>query len=289
LLPQVIKAAGPKLKVIGRAGAGTDNIDTVAATRAGVVVMNTPGGNTSAAAELTMSLMMAAARAIPQACAALKGGVWDRKTFANGVELKGKTVGVVGLGQIGSEVARRCQALDMKVVGFDPLVPEDRLAAAGVTKVTLEQLLAAADFITLHTPLNDATRGTIRRETLAKCKRGAFIINCARGGVVNEADLLEALNAGTIAGAAVDVFAEEPPKPGSVSAALAAHPRVVCTPHLGASTEEAQRKVAAEIAAQMSDAVVGRAYVGVVNATHLALASKPALEPFVRLAEALGR
>ena len=238
---QVIKA-GSKLRIIGRAGAGVDNIDTVAATRAGIIVMNTPGGNTAAAAELTMSLLTSAARQIPAACASLKAGVWDRKKFGAGVELAGKTVGVIGLGMIGSEVARRCRVLDMTTIGFDPLVSEEKAAASGVRKVALEELLAKSDFITLHTPLNDATRGLICAATLAKCKRGVFIINCARGGVVAERDLLAALESGQVAGAAMDVFEVEPPTSGA-SAALVAHPSVVCTPHLGASTEEAQKKV----------------------------------------------
>ena len=234
--PQQIIKAGTKLKIIGRAGAGVDNIDTVAATKRGVIVMNTPGGNTSAAAELTLSLMMNMARQIPAACASLKAGGWERKKFGNGVELKGKTVGVVGLGMIGTEVARRCQALDMVTIGFDPLVTEEKAAAVGVKTVPLAKLFATADFITLHTPLNDATRNLINTASLAKCKKGVFIINCARGGVVNEADLLVALNSGHVAGAAIDVFESEPPKESSRG--LIAHPNVLATPHLGASTGE---------------------------------------------------
>lgn len=334
---QIIRA-GTKLKLIGRAGAGVDNIDTVAATRKGVIVMNTPGGNTSAAAELTLSLLMNAARQIPAACAALKGGVWDRKTYSKGVELKGKTIGIVGLGMIGNEVARRCQALDMTTIGFDPLVTEERAAADGIKKVSLEALYAAADIITVHTPLNDATRNLLNKATLAKCKKGVIVINAARGGIVNEADLLAALESGHVGAAGIDVWEQEPPN--ATSKALIAHPRVrhchcqscaahtcacvcvcsvclniiclthvcmyitlVCspsfafpvrvqvlgTPHLGASTEEAQKKVAREIAQQMSDAFAAKGYVGVVNASHLALAHQPTLVPFVKLAEALGR
>ena len=203
------------------------------------------------------------------------------------MELKGKTVGVVGLGMIGTEVARRCQALDMTTIGFDPMVTDERAAALGIKNVSLATLFATSDFITLHTPLNDATRNLICTASLAKCKKGVFIINCARGGVVNEADLLAGLNDGTVAGAAIDVFDAEPPKESS--RALIAHPAVVCTPHLGASTEEAQKKVAREIAAQMSDAFEDKAFVGVVNAKHLALAHRPVLEPYVRLSEAMGR
>ena len=257
-----VLAAGQRLKVVGRAGAGTDNIDSAAATRAGVVVMNTPGGNTSAAAELTLSLIMALARQLPQACASLKvgagrscagglrdaaplplptpplrisappppsppfqGGAWERSKYGKGTELRGKTVGVVGLGMIGSDVARRCRALDMEVVGFDPTVCAEAAAVAGVKKAdSVDALLAASDFVTLHTPLNDATRNLICKQTLAKCKDGVFIVNCARGGIVHEGDLLEALNSGKVAGAALDVFESEPPK--EASKALIAHPRV---------------------------------------------------------------
>jgi D-3-phosphoglycerate dehydrogenase len=242
---QIIKQ-GTKLRVIGRAGAGVDNIDTVAATRRGIIVMNTPGllkahillrriktpfspsvsagGNTSAAAELTMSLLMSTARQIPAACAALKGGVWDRKTYANGVELKGKTIGVVGLGMIGNEVARRCQALDMVTIGFDPLVTDEKAAASGVKKVSLDALFASADIITVHTPMNEATKNLLNKATLAKCKKGVIVINCARGGIVNEADLLEALNSGQVGAAALDVFDQEPPS--ATSKALISHPKV---------------------------------------------------------------
>jgi len=268
---------------------------------------------------------------IPAAVASMKAGEWDRKSFAKGIELKGKTIGVIGLGMIGTEVARRCQALDMVTLGFDPLVTEERAAAAGVKKVrrqatharnpppppppppppsqmSLDALFAASDIITLHTPYNEATRNLINKAALAKCKKGeapcgiahygtatlpsravagVVVINCARGGIVNEADLLEALTSGKVGAAGIDTFEQEPP--GAVSKALIAHPKVVCTPHLGASTEEAQRKVAREIAQQMCDAFALRGFVGVVNAPHLALAHKPTLEPFVRLSEALGR
>lgn len=238
-------------------------------------------------------------------------GHWDRKRFAHGVELRGKTIGVVGLGMIGSEVARRCLALDMKVlstqalkepqpppmplinappaqvVGFDPQVTEEAAALAGVRKVSLDELWAAADFVTLHTPLNAATRHLVNAQTLARCRRGVFIINAARGGIVDEAALLSALESGHVAGAALDVYEVEPPPPAA--RALLTHPHVLCTPHLGASTEEAQRKVAREVAQQMCDAFRGRGFVGVVNAAHLGLlAARPALAPYVRLAEALG-
>jgi D-3-phosphoglycerate dehydrogenase len=282
-----IIAAGKKLRIIGRAGAGVDNIDTAAATRHGILVMNTPGGNTSAAAELTMSLLMSLARQIPAACAALKDGKWERKAFSAGTELAGKTVGVVGLGMIGAEVARHCRALNMKTIAFDPVVSEDTAAAVGIKKATLDEIWAQSDFITVHTPLNDATKNLICAATLKKCKPGVFILNAARGGIINEADLLAALKSGHVRGAAIDVFESEPPT-SPVTKELIANPAVVCTPHLGASTEEAQKKVAREIAAQMSDAFEGRAFVGVVNAPFVALSHKPAFAAYVKCAEALG-
>ncbi|RYE98437.1 MAG: hypothetical protein EOO41_02370, partial [Methanobacteriota archaeon] len=195
-------------------------------------------------------------------------------------------IGVVGLGMIGMEVARRCRVLDMHVIGFDPLVPHEKAAAAGVRKVSFETLLAESDVITLHAPLNDATRHCIRADTLARCKRGVYIVNCARGEHVHEADLLANLESGHVAGAALDVLASEPPV--GTSAKLVAHPHVTCTPHLGASTEEARRQVARDIATRMCDALDGSAYVGVVNTPFLALSLLPTLEPYVRLAEALG-
>jgi D-3-phosphoglycerate dehydrogenase len=284
-----IIAAGKRLRVIGRAGAGVDNIDCVAATKCGVVVLNTPGGNTAAAAELTMSLLMSLARSIPAACASLKGGAWERAAFSKGTELKGKTIGVIGLGQIGRSVARHCLALGMTPLGYDPLMSAEdaaALGAAGCAPASLEDIYRRSDFITVHTPLNDATRNLLCAATFAKCKKGVFIINAARGGIVNEADLLAALGSGQVRGAALDVYATEPP--GPASRALLEHPAVLCTPHLGASTEEAQKKVAAEIAEQMSDAFENTRYVGCVNAPHLALASKAAFKPFVELAQALG-
>ena len=281
----VIKA-GRKLRVVGRAGAGVDNVDLSAASAAGVVVMNTPGGNTSAAAELTLSLILALARQLPAAVASLKAGGWERGKFSAGMELRGKTIGVVGLGMIGSEVARRCLALDMQVIGFDPVVPAERAAALGVSKVSLDALFARSDIISLHVPKTAETTHLIRAATLSKCKDGVRIVNVSRGGIVHEGDLLAALNSGKVAGAALDVFETEPP--GAAAAALLAHPRLLCTPHLGASTEEAQLKVAREIAEQMADAFAGTAFVGVVNAPHLALAGEPALAPYARLTEALG-
>jgi D-3-phosphoglycerate dehydrogenase len=281
--------AGKRLRVIGRAGAGVDNIDTAAATRCGVVVMNTPGGNTAAAAELTMSLIMSLARSIPAACASLKGGAWERSAYSKGTELKGKSIGVVGLGQIGRSVAQLCKAMGMTPLGYDPMLsPEDKaaLAAAGVKVVGLEDIFKQSDFITVHTPLVEATKNLLCAATFAKCKKGVFIVNAARGGIVNEDDLLAALTSGQVKGAALDVYSVEPPT--AASRALLQHPAVLCTPHLGASTEEAQKKVAEEIAVQMCDAFEGVRYYGVVNAGHLGLASKDSFKPFVVLGERLG-
>ena len=272
-----------KLKIVGRAGTGTDNIDTPAATRRGILVMNTPGGNTVSAAEHTVSMMLALARNIPQARASLAAGEWERKKYT-GVEVYEKTLGVVGLGKIGREVASRAQGLGMKVVGYDPLLGADVALRLGIELVSLDELYRRADFITLHTPLTAETKNLITTASLAKCKKGVRIINCARGGIVDEAALFEALESGHVAGAALDVFAKEPP----ADSPLVKHPHVVATPHLGASTEEAQEKVALQIAHQMADAFHGRAYVGVVNSMILAHTMKDEIRPFMVLAEKLG-
>ena len=277
--------AGKRLQLIGRAGVGVDNVDLAAATRAGVIVMNTPGGNTTSAAELTMSLIMALARNIPAAVSSMKAGRWDRSKYM-GTELAGKVVGVIGLGRIGREVARWCQAFGMTTVGYDPILSAEAATKAGILPVSLDELYAKADFITLHVPKTAETTNLICAATLAKCKRGVRIVNVARGGVVSEADLLEALNEGKVAGAALDVFSSEPP-PAS-AAALLAHPSVICTPHLGASTAEAQVNVARDIASQMADALEKKAFVGVVNATNLSLLSRPDLAAYTGMAERVG-
>jgi D-3-phosphoglycerate dehydrogenase len=279
---EVIAAAG-NLKVIGRAGTGVDNIDLAAATRRGILVMNTPGGNTVSAAEHTVSLLLALARNIPQAHMSLVGGAWERKKFT-GTEVQEKTLGIVGLGKIGREVASRFLGLGMKIVGYDPLLAPDAAAKAGIELVQLDELFRRSDFITVHTPLTAETRGLINDTTLARCKKGVRIINCARGGIVDEAALLRALESGQAGGAALDVFEQEPP----VNSALLHHPRVVVTPHLGASTEEAQEKVAIQIAHQVADALRGRAYAGVVNGAAMHLTLKEEVRPWVTLAEKLG-
>jgi len=276
--------AGKKLKAIGRAGAGVDNIDVQAATRRGIIVMNTPGGNTISTAEHTMSLLLALSRNVPQAHMSLQQGMWDRKKFT-GTELAGKTIGIIGVGKVGREVAKRCLAFDMTVIGYDPVLTREAALKINVELVDLEEVFRRSDFITVHTPLNEETRNLVNRETLRLCKPSVRIINCARGGIVDEDALLEALDNGIVAGAALDVFEQEPP----VDLRLVKHPRVVATPHLGASTEEAQEKVAQQIAAQLADALLGRGIVGSVNADSIHTAMRAELQPFLLLAEKLGK
>lgn len=279
-----IIAAGKRLKVIGRAGAGVDNIDVQAATRRGIIVMNTPGGNTISTAEHTISLILALARNIPQAQASLQQGLWDRKRYL-GTELSGKTIGIVGLGKVGREVAKRCAGFDMVVIGYDPVLTSEAAAKMNVELVDFDDLLRRSDFITLHTPLNDETRGLINEQSLHRCKPGVRIINCARGGIIDERALLDALNRGLVAGAALDVFEHEPPGENP----LLQHPNVVATPHLGASTEEAQEKVAVQIAHQVADALLGRGAAGSVNADAIQMAMRTELQPYLALAEKLGK
>ncbi len=276
-------ARATAMKIIGRAGTGVDNIDVAAATRSGILVMNTPGGNTVSAAEHTISLLLSLARNIPQAYVSLTKGEWERKKFT-GTEVFEKTIGVVGLGKIGREVALRAQGLGMKTIGFDPVLSQEAASKAGIELVTLDELFRRADFITVHTPLTNETRGLLNDETFSRCKKGVRIINCARGGIVDEAALLRALNEGRVAGAALDVFETEPPKGNP----LLAHPKVIATPHLGASTEEAQEKVAIQIAHEIADALHGRSFTGVVNGAAMHLTLKEEVRPFVLLAEKMG-
>lgn len=276
-------ARASKMKIIGRAGTGVDNIDVPAATRKGILVMNTPGGNTISAAEHTVSMLLSLARNIPQAHGSMMQGKWDRKKYT-GVEVFEKTLGVVGLGKIGREVASRCQGFGMKVIGYDPVLSSDVAAKLNIELVSLDEIYRRSDFITLHTPLSKETKGLLNDATLAKCKKGVRIVNCARGGIVDEGALLRALQSGHVGGAALDVFEEEPPKENP----LFKHERVVLTPHLGASTEEAQEKVAVQIAQQIADALKGRGYVGLVNGAALQLTMKDELRPFATLAEKLG-
>ncbi len=279
---QVLEAA-PNLKVIGRAGIGVDNIDVPAATARGVVVMNTPYGNTITTAEHAIAMMFALARQIPAADRSTQAGKWEKSKFM-GVELFGKTLGLIGCGNIGTIVAERALGLKMKVVAFDPFLSAERAADLGVEKVELDALLRRADFITLHTPMTDQTRGIIDAAALAKCKQGVRIINCARGGLVVEEDLTAALDSGHVAGAAFDVFVEEPAREN----VLFGRDNVVTTPHLGAATEEAQENVALQVAEQISDYLLTGAVSNALNMPSITAEEAPRLKPFMGLAEQLG-
>src|SRR5712691_7086277 len=271
------------LKVIGRAGIGVDNVDIPAATSRGVIVMNTPFGNSITTAEHAITLMLAVARQIPQADASTQAGKWEKNRFM-GVEITGKTLGIIGCGNIGAIVAERAHGLRMKVIAYDPYLAPERALDLGVEKLELDELLRRSDFITLHTPLTDKTRNIIDAAALAKTKKGVRIINCARGGLVDEAALRAALDAGHVAGAAFDVFTEEP----ATANPLFGHPNVVCTPHLGAATTEAQENVALQIAEQMSDYLLRGAISNAVNFPSITAEEAPRLRPFVELAEKLG-
>jgi D-3-phosphoglycerate dehydrogenase / 2-oxoglutarate reductase len=278
-----IIAEAKEMKVIGRAGAGVDNIDVGAATRKGIVVMNTPGGNTVSTAEHTMALMMAMARNIPQSFFDLQNGKWERKKYM-GTELFGKTLGVIGLGKVGREVAARARAFEMNVIGYDPLLAAEVASKLGLETVSLDDIFKRSDFITVHTPLTEETRGILGEKSFALCKRGVRVINCARGGIIDEQALLKALESGQVAGAAFDVFVKEPP----VDNPLLKHPKVVATPHLGASTEEAQEKVAKQIGEQLVDFFKGRGIAGAVNIIDYQTAVSDELRAYLVLAEKLG-
>src|SRR2546425_2629823 len=271
------------LKVIGRAGIGVDNVDIPAATARGVIVMNTPFGNSITTAEHAITLMLAVARQIPQADASTQAGKWEKNRFM-GVEITGKTLGIIGCGNIGAIVAERSHGLRMKVIAYDPYLAPERALDLGVEKLELDELLRRSDFITLHTPLTDKTRNIIDAAALAKAKKGVRIINCARGGLVDEAALRAALDSGHVAGAAFDVFTEEP----ATANPLFGHPNVVCTPHLGAATTEAQENVALQIAEQMSDYLLSGAISNAVNFPSITAEEAPKLKPFIKLAEQLG-
>lgn len=278
-----IIAAADNLKVIGRAGIGVDNIDIPSATAAGVVVMNTPYGNAITTAEHAIAMMFALVRKIPQANQSTHLGKWEKSAFM-GAEVFGKTLGVIGCGNIGSIVADRAVGLKMRVVAFDPFLTEERAVELGVEKVDLEGLLSRADVVTLHTPLTDQTRNILSRENIAKLKAGAFIVNCARGGLVDESALKDALDEGHIAGAALDVYETEP----ATEHPLFGHPKVVATPHLGASTREAQENVAIQIAEQMADYLVRGAVSNSLNSPSVTAEEAPRLKPFIVLCEKLG-
>jgi D-3-phosphoglycerate dehydrogenase len=271
------------LKVIGRAGIGVDNVDIPAATARGIIVMNTPFGNSITTAEHAISLMLALARQIPEADASTRAGKWEKNKFM-GVEIFGKTLGVIGCGNIGSIVADRATGLRMKVVAFDPFLSQERADDLGVEKVEIDELFRRADFITLHTPLTDKTRNIINAGAIKNMKKGVRIINCARGGLVDEAALYEALNSGQVAGAAFDVFVNEP----ATENPLFHLPNVVCTPHLGAATSEAQENVALQIAEQMSDYLLRGAITNAINFPSISAEEAPRLKPFIALAEKLG-
>ena len=277
-------AALPRLKVIGRAGIGVDTIDVPAASARGIVVMNTPFGNSITTAEHAIAMLFALAREIPQADQSTQAGKWEKNRFM-GVELAGKTLGLIGCGNIGSIVADRAHGLKMKVVAYDPFLSPERAIELGVDKVELDELLARADFITLHTPLTDQTRGILSREALAKTKNSVRIVNCARGGLIDEAALKEALDSGRVAGAALDVFAVEP----ATDSPLFGTRGLICTPHLGASTTEAQVNVAIQIAEQMSDYLLLGGITNAVNVPSLTAEEAPRLKPYMALAEKLGR
>jgi D-3-phosphoglycerate dehydrogenase len=272
-----------RLKVIGRAGIGVDNIDVPAATQRGIVVMNTPYGNSITTAEHAIALLFALAREIPAADQSTQAGKWEKARFM-GVELFGKTLGVVGCGNIGSIVADRAIGLKMKVIAYDPYLSPERAVTLGVEKVELDDLLARADFITLHTPLTDATRNLIDAKAIAKTRKGVRIVNCARGGLIVEQDLKAALDSGHVAGAALDVFPVEPAKEN----VLFGHPHVVATPHLGAATTEAQENVALQIAEQMSDFLMTGAVTNALNMPSLTAEEATRLKPYMKLADQLG-
>ncbi len=280
--PTILEKAG-KLKVIGRAGIGTDNIDKDAASKKGVIVMNTPFGNMITTAEHAIAMMFAVARQIPEASTSTHAGKWEKSKFM-GIELTNKTLGVIGAGNIGGIVCERALGLKMKVVAYDPYLGEEKAAQMGVEKVELDELMARADFITLHVPLTDQTRNILSRENLAKTKKGVRIINCARGGLVDEDALAEALQSGHVAGAAFDVFSEEPAKEN----ALFNLPNVVCTPHLGAATTEAQENVALQVAEQISNYLLTGAVENALNMPSVTAEEAKVMGPWIKLAGHLG-
>ena len=277
-------AAADRLKVVGRAGIGVDNVDIPAATARGVVVMNTPFGNSITTAEHAIALMFALARQLPEADASTQAGRWEKNRFM-GVELTGKTLGLIGAGNIGSIVASRALGLRMKVAAYDPFLTPERAIELGVEKVELDDLLARADFITLHTPLTDQTRNILSRDNLAKTRRGVRIVNCARGGLIDEAALKDGLDSGQIGGAALDVFEAEP----ATDSPLFGTPNFISTPHLGASTSEAQVNVAIQVAEQMSDFLALGGVTNAINMPSLSAEEAPRLQPYMALAEKLGR
>ncbi len=277
--------AGTRLRVIGRAGTGVDNIDVNAATRRGIVVVNAPASNNVAVAELTIGLLIGMARSIPQAHLSLQSGKWERNRFV-GWEVRGKTLGLVGLGRIGSEVAVRARAMAMQVLAYDPVVSLDRATQLGVELVTMEQLLQRSDVVSLHVPLVESTRNLIDATRIAQMKRGAYLINASRGGVVDEQALLAAIDTGHLAGAALDVFSQEPPP---ADAPIIHHPRIITVPHIGASTAEAQTSAGTEMAEGVVTALSGATPRYAVNAPFVAPEAWSVLQPYLSLARQMGR
>jgi D-3-phosphoglycerate dehydrogenase len=278
----IIEAAD-NLKVIGRAGIGLDNVAVEAASKRGIVVMNTPGGNTNTTAEHAVTMMLSLARMVPQATMSMKDGKWEKKKFM-GYEILNKTLGIIGTGRVGSIVANRAQGLKMSVIAYDPFISPDAAEKMGITLVSFDDLLKKSDFISVHTPLTDETKGIISAETIAKMKDGVFIINCARGGIVLEHDIYDALVSGKVAGAALDVFEEEPTK----NTDLIALENVICTPHLGASTDEAQRNVAIAVAQQIVDFLTTGEIKNAVNFPSVSADVLTQIRPYISLAEKLG-
>lgn len=280
-----IMEAGKKLKVVGRAGVGVDNIDLEAATKRGIVVINAPDGNTIATCELTFAMMMSAARQIPQAYKKTVSGEWDRKTFV-GVELRAKVLGIIGMGRIGSEVAKRAKVFGMEVIGYDPFLTEDRAEKMGVKLGTVNEIAAQADFITVHTPLTPETRHILGKAQFAIMKKGVRIINCARGGIVDEMALIDAINEGIVAGAAFDVFEAEPP---AADHPFLNHPQIIVTPHLGASTVEAQENVAIDVSEEVLHILRSEPFKNAVNMPPVPANVLSVLQPYFQLGEKLGR
>lgn len=281
-----LMAGAPNLRVIGRAGVGVDNIDVSAATRRGVVVINAPDGNTLSTAEHSCAMLMSIARMIPQAHQSMRSSQWDRKRFT-GSELYGKTLGIVGVGKVGQAVAERMSAFGMRLIGFDPVVTKDVVEKLGIELLSLDDLVAQSDMITIHSPLTDLTRNLFDEALLAKCKKGVLIVNCARGGIINEIALAAALSSGHVAGAALDVYSEEPPT--EELRAVLDDERLIRTPHIAASTHEAQQKVADQVTRQVVSALRGDPVATPVNAVAIKMAARPEIQPFVRLTDSLAR
>jgi D-3-phosphoglycerate dehydrogenase len=275
--------AATKLKVIGRAGVGLDNVDAEAASKRGIIVMNTPGGNTISTAEQTMALIMALSRNTAQANASLREGRWDRNKYM-GVELYGKTLGIVGLGRIGTEVAKRAMSFGMRIIAYDPYLTVEKAQELGVEIVDLKGIIKDSDYITVHTPITNETRNLFTEKEFAQMKPGVRLVNCARGGIINEADLIKALESGKVAGAALDVYETEPPKDFT----MFKNEKLVATPHLGASTEEAQVNVAIEVCRQVADALLGRGVKNAVNVPYVDPELYKVLKPYIELSEKMG-